>query len=232
MHGNLGFPTGTSVEALMVTSDVKPKQYKYGDIILGYRLLSVLDCSELSETTMRNISETSNPIEVVDDILALAEKVTIDGNIDDLPFEALHDYAQTIIAESGYNDDEESAKKFQEIYLACDKELNEPIHRIITLISDVYPTLSITEIEQWPIDKVILYFTRAKFILLGLRGIDPELLNEILSGTYSEDNENPQTTRRTPQNDVELREILNSQELSNEDKDTILREYLERKSGI
>jgi len=216
----------------MITSDIKPRQYHYGDITLGYRLLSIMDCQDLSEIAMSNITEGTNPLDMYDDIVALVEKVTILGDIEDLPLEALHHYAQTIISESGYNDDEESSIKFQEIYEKCDKELDEPIHKIITLISDVYPTISISDIESWPIDKVILYFTRAKFILIGLRGIDPELLNEILSGESGNSSEPTPTINSTPQNDAELREVLNSSELANDQKDLILREYLERKSGM
>jgi len=73
-----------------------------------------------------------------------------------------------ILEESGFSND---PTKVNELIFASERELENPINRIPCIIHEAFPDKSLEEIESWPIERLVKYYTRAKWILENLRGI-------------------------------------------------------------
>lgn len=74
---------------------------------------------------------------------------------------------EVIMSESGLS--EESA---QELGIQYYQEMQNPDNMIDAIIMEVFPTISLDEIETWTVNKTLKYFSRAEWILSNLRGIN------------------------------------------------------------
>lgn len=81
--------------------------------------------------------------------------------------------ANLILHESGFTED---TGKFAEYLEKYRKEMETLDNQMACVIKEAFPELSIEEIESWPMEKTIWYFTRAEYILSTLRGIELEYI--------------------------------------------------------
>lgn len=81
--------------------------------------------------------------------------------------------ANLILHESGFTED---TGKFVEYLEKYRKEMETLDNQMACVIKEAFPELSIEEIESWPMEKTIWYFTRAEYILSTLRGIELEYI--------------------------------------------------------
>jgi hypothetical protein len=78
-----------------------------------------------------------------------------------------------ILEESGFTTD---ASKINRLIAEYEGQLNQVDNRIPCIIKEVFQDVSFEEIENWPLEKTLYYYTRAKWILQNLRGL--ELLSD------------------------------------------------------
>lgn len=76
--------------------------------------------------------------------------------------------ANLILYESGFVEDTGKLDGYIEKYR---EEMNLVNNQIICAIKEAFPELSIEEIENWPMQKTVWYFSRAEYILYTLRGM-------------------------------------------------------------
>lgn len=75
---------------------------------------------------------------------------------------------ETILDESGYGED---PTKVNNLIMQYEREMEETQYRIPCIIHEVFTEHSLEEIENWSIEKIAKYYTRAKWTLENLRGI-------------------------------------------------------------
>lgn len=73
-----------------------------------------------------------------------------------------------ILDESGFSTD---ATKVNALLVEYEEQMNGVEARIPCIIKEVFQDIAFEEIENWPIEKTLYYYTRAKWILENLRGI-------------------------------------------------------------
>lgn len=77
--------------------------------------------------------------------------------------------ANMILFESGFTEDTGKLATYMEKYEA---EMTTLDNQISCIIKEAFPEKDIEEIENWPMEKTIWYYSRAKYILNSLRGLD------------------------------------------------------------
>lgn len=77
--------------------------------------------------------------------------------------------AQMILKESGFVEGGNQIKATLQKY---DQEMESFEHQLACVIAEVYPKFSLEEIGQWSMEKTLWHFSRAKWTLKTLRGID------------------------------------------------------------
>lgn len=75
-----------------------------------------------------------------------------------------------IMAESGFG--EAGAEKVKALLGAFREEMNSFHHQISCIITEAFPNLNIEEVEEWPIEKALWYYSRAEYKMNALRGIE------------------------------------------------------------
>lgn len=75
---------------------------------------------------------------------------------------------QTILDESGYGED---ASKINALIYKSEQEMEQAENRIPLIIKEVFQDIPLEAIENFPIEKLIYYYSRAKWTLENLRGI-------------------------------------------------------------
>lgn len=78
-----------------------------------------------------------------------------------------------ILEESGFTTD---ATKINQLLFQYEQEMNNVEQRIPCIIKEVFQDIPFEEIENWPLEKTLYYYTRAKWMLANLRGV--ELVSE------------------------------------------------------
>lgn len=91
-----------------------------------------------------------------------------DFNFDNCPAGIPTELANTILFESGFQED---TGRMDEYITTFRQEMNSPDNMITCMIKEAFPDLSFEEIDSWPMQKTIWYFARAEFILREFRGI-------------------------------------------------------------
>lgn len=76
---------------------------------------------------------------------------------------------QHILEESGFS---EGSSKFKELKMMYDQEMSKFENQVSCVIKEVFNEFSIEEIDNWPIEKTMWYFSRARWTLRELRGIN------------------------------------------------------------
>lgn len=89
---------------------------------------------------------------------------------------------ENILRESGFTAD---SKKVEELMAKYEQEMNLFSNQIPCVIVEAFPYFDIQEVESWTLDKMIWYYSRAKWVLEVLRGI--ELVQEEPGGTMAPD---------------------------------------------
>lgn len=77
--------------------------------------------------------------------------------------------ANHILVESGYSDD---ASKINMLMHEKEQEMENVMNQIPCVIKEAFQDLSLEEIENWPMEKTIEYYVRAKWLLQNLRGME------------------------------------------------------------
>lgn len=77
--------------------------------------------------------------------------------------------ANHILVESGYSDD---ASKINRLMFEYEKEMENVMNQIPCVIKEAFQDLSLEEIQNWPMEKTIEYYVKAKWLLQNLRGIE------------------------------------------------------------
>jgi hypothetical protein len=77
--------------------------------------------------------------------------------------------AENILKESGFSTDDGKIKMLTREY---DQEMERYDNQISCVIAEAFPYFRIDEIDNWSIEKTLWYFSRAKWILKTLRGIE------------------------------------------------------------
>lgn len=75
---------------------------------------------------------------------------------------------QHILTESGFSD---GSNKIKQLRLQYDAEMDRFENQVSCIIREVYSEFTLDEIENWPIEKTMWYFSRAKWVLGTLRGV-------------------------------------------------------------
>lgn len=78
---------------------------------------------------------------------------------------------QHILEESGFS---EGSTKIKQLGLQFDAEMTKFENQVSCIIREVYSEFTLDEIENWPIEKTMWYFSRAKWVLAQLRGVTLE----------------------------------------------------------
>jgi hypothetical protein len=78
--------------------------------------------------------------------------------------------AVTILRESGFSS--EPTGKIEYLMSTYDNEMQSFQHQVSCIITEAFPTLDIEEVEDWPLEKTIWYYSRAKYKIESLRGIE------------------------------------------------------------
>ena len=73
-----------------------------------------------------------------------------------------------ILEESGFTTD---ATKINKLIFDYENQMEQVENRIPCIIKEVFQDIPFSEIENWPIERTLYYYTRAKWILENLRGI-------------------------------------------------------------
>lgn len=73
-----------------------------------------------------------------------------------------------VLEESGFTTD---AGKINTLLFQFENEMNEVSNRIPCIIKEVFQDIPFEEIENWPLEKTLYYYTRAKWTLENLRGV-------------------------------------------------------------
>ncbi len=73
---------------------------------------------------------------------------------------------------SGFSEDASDVLNKLEMYR---EEMNTFDNQISCVIHEAFPSLSLDEIEGWPLDKTLWYFSRSEYIIEKLRGIELEM---------------------------------------------------------
>ena len=79
-----------------------------------------------------------------------------------------------ILYESGFTEDTGKLTEYMSKYR---KEMETLDNQIACIIKEAFSDLSIEEIENWPMEKTIWYYSRAEYILNDLRHIDLVISN-------------------------------------------------------
>lgn len=77
--------------------------------------------------------------------------------------------AQMILKESGFV---EGSGKVKELLGKYEKEMESFEHQIGCVIAEAFPRYTLEEIDEWSVEKSLWYFTRAKWMLKTLRGVE------------------------------------------------------------
>jgi hypothetical protein len=77
--------------------------------------------------------------------------------------------SQSILEESGFS--VVPTGKLDRILNSYREEMNNFQNQVSCIIQEAFPTLSLEEIEMWPMEKTLWYYSRAEFKLRVLRGI-------------------------------------------------------------
>lgn len=77
--------------------------------------------------------------------------------------------AQMILKESGFVDGSDKIKTLLDQY---DQEMQSFEHQIACVVAEVYPQFTLEEIGEWSMEKTLWYFSRAKWTLATLRGVE------------------------------------------------------------
>lgn len=77
--------------------------------------------------------------------------------------------AENILRESGFDSD---GAKYKELTRHYDQEMNRLDNQISCVIAEAFPYYRIEEIDNWSLEKTLLYFSRAKWILRELRSVE------------------------------------------------------------
>lgn len=89
---------------------------------------------------------------------------------------------ENILRESGFSSGSDKVSELLEKYEA---QMQTFDNQMPCIIAEAFNGLNIEEIESWPIDKIVRYYSRAKWIIETLRGID--LVREESQGVAAPD---------------------------------------------
>lgn len=84
--------------------------------------------------------------------------------------------AQNILHESGFSED---SSKMDSLMLYHDQEMRRFDNQVSCIIKEAFQDISLEEIEDWPLEKTMWYYSRAKWTLQTFRGITLEKEEEI-----------------------------------------------------
>lgn len=70
---------------------------------------------------------------------------------------------------SGFIQDDNSIKN---LISECDAQMNIFDNQVLCIIKAAFPNITFEEIESWTTDKIFTYFSRAKWVLKTLYGVD------------------------------------------------------------
>lgn len=77
---------------------------------------------------------------------------------------------QQILDESGFG--LASTNKIEYLTEKFDEEMNTFQHQVSCIITEAFPNLDLEEVEFWPLEKTLWYYSRAKYKLESLRQIE------------------------------------------------------------
>lgn len=93
----------------------------------------------------------------------------LDFDYDECPAGIPESLAGFILKESGFGEDTGKIKTYMEHYKA---EMTTFDNQISCIVHEAFPMFTLEEIEEWPMEKVIWYYSRAEYILESLRGLE------------------------------------------------------------
>ena len=115
------------------------------------------------------------------------------------------------IRKNSYLDGKESRKNLLEFYRS---EMYDLDNQIVCIINEAFPQFDIEEIEDWDVDKMMKYLTRAEWKLVNLRGLnytDPQ-------GAFYDDDED---ATESEENFQAEEPVPQTEEIQVDDKKTI-----------
>lgn len=120
----------------------------------------------------------SDPYEREDYVLrtCILEPDINEVDIDKMQAGIITSLVLVILKESGFGS--EPTNKITSLMDKYDAEMKSFQHQISCIITEAFPTLNIEEVEDWPVEKTIWYYSRAKYKIEALRGIELVSSNE------------------------------------------------------
>lgn len=82
--------------------------------------------------------------------------------------------AREILDHSGFSS---NTDKFTEMLNAAKFDMAEPLNQVACYITEAFPSISLDDIENMPISKILWLFSRADFIFRFIRGIDVNIIS-------------------------------------------------------
>jgi hypothetical protein len=82
--------------------------------------------------------------------------------------------AKAILENSGFTDDSE---KFTNMLNAAKIDMVEPLNQVACYIVEAFPHLSLEDVDNMPISKILWLFSRADYIFRVIRGVDVNILS-------------------------------------------------------
>lgn len=102
--------------------------------------------------------------------MAVIEPDLKDADFDSMKAGDISSLASTILRESGFGS--EPTNKIQSLMEKYDSEMDNFQHQVSCIITEAFPILDIEEVEDWPMEKTIWYYSRAKYKIEALRGVE------------------------------------------------------------
>lgn len=102
--------------------------------------------------------------------LCVIEPDMSDFDFDNCKAGVISTLIEDIFIESGFSSDPNG--KIDTLINKYTKEMNDFQHQISCIIVEAFQYLDLEEIENWPLEKTIWYYSRALYILESLRGLE------------------------------------------------------------
>ena len=142
------------------------------DIEYYYRPLTKKEYYD-SIVVCTNDDGSFNQIDFEDLIVGTAIVAPTSFNVDEAKAGIVTTLANEIIKKSGF---EQSADELSEQIRAYKMEMLEPLNQMLCYIKEAFPELSMEDLDEMPLAKIIWYFSRADFILRVIKNQSIQIL--------------------------------------------------------
>ena len=114
-----------------------------------------------------------NNVEFEDTVVGIAVIAPTTLDIDNAKAGVISELAKEIVAKSGFEGGQE---ELSSKIIAYKTEMLEPLNQMMCYIKEAFPDISLDDLEDMPLDKIIWYFSRTDFILRVIKNQSIKIL--------------------------------------------------------